>query len=136
MDGMLANLERTVHAIGAHVERSTRDLGITQAEAHVLAHLAREGPVSIASVHRAFGTKRSTLTNVLDRLEGRGLVRRELNPNDRRSFTIRLTRKGDAQARRVRRLLDEVETRARSAVNERDLRGFGAVLEAIEAVLG
>jgi DNA-binding MarR family transcriptional regulator len=133
---MLASLERTVHAIGAHIERSTRDLGITQAEAHVLAHLAREGPVSIASVHRAFGTKRSTLTNVLDRLEGRGLVRRELNPNDRRSFTIRLTRRGDAQARRVRRLLDEVETRARSAVNERDLRGFAAVLDAIEAVLG
>lgn len=135
MGVMIANIERAAHRIGAHVERGVRELGITQAEAHVLAHLARQGPVSIAHLHRTFGTKRSTLTNVLDRLEQRGLVRRELNQRDRRSFTIRLTRRGGTQARRIVRALDELETAVRKAVDERELRGFEAVIHAIDAAV-
>lgn len=132
---MLADLERAAHLIGLRVERAGRESGITQAEAHVLAHLARHGPASIASLHREFGTKRSTLTNVLDRLEKREFIRRELNPNDRRSFVIRLTRRGDVQARRVVRSLDELENAVRAALSERDIRGFEAVVDAIDAAV-
>lgn len=74
---------------------------------------------------------RSTLTNVLDRLEQRRLVRRELNPSDRRSFTIHLTPRGTRQARHVADSLDVLEAAVRDAVSERDARGLDAVLDAI-----
>jgi DNA-binding MarR family transcriptional regulator len=135
MGQMIASLERVTHLIGAHVERAARDVGITQAEAHVLAHLARNGAVSIATLHREFGTKRSTLTNVLDRLEQRGLVRRELNASDRRSVTIHLTRKGAGQARKVAVVVDALEEAIRAGVSQRDLRGFETVVEALAATL-
>jgi DNA-binding MarR family transcriptional regulator len=130
---MLASLERAAHLIGVHVEHAARELGITQAEAHVLVQLARGGATSIATLHREFGTKRSTLTNVLDRLEQRGLVRRELNREDRRSLTISLTRAGAPQARRLARAMDLLEARVRDAVTERDVRGVEAVVDALAA---
>jgi DNA-binding MarR family transcriptional regulator len=130
---MLASLERAVHFIGAYVEHTARDLGITQAEAHVLAQLARRGPTSIAALHREFGTKRSTLTNVLDRLEARGVIRRVLNPADRRSFTIHLTPQGVRPARRIARLLDTLEARVLDAVSDRDRRGVETVVDALAA---
>jgi DNA-binding MarR family transcriptional regulator len=131
MGEMLASLERAAHLVGVHVERAAGELGITQAEAHVLVRLARGGARSIASLHREFGTKRSTLTNVLDRLEERGLVRRELNRKDRRSFTIHLTRTGRSQAERLAGVMNELEARVRDAVTERDVRGVEAVVDAL-----
>jgi DNA-binding MarR family transcriptional regulator len=131
MGKILARLERAAHLIGVHAERAGRDLGITQAEVHVLVQVARRGAMPIATLHREFGTKRSTLTNVLDRLEGRGLVRRQLRGEDRRSFTICLTRTGAVHAKRLAKVMDELEAAVRSAVEERDLRGVEAVVDAL-----
>jgi DNA-binding MarR family transcriptional regulator len=44
---------------------------------------------------------RSGLTRLVDRLEAEGLVDRQLNPNDRRSFEIILTEKGQAARERT-----------------------------------
>jgi MarR family 2-MHQ and catechol resistance regulon transcriptional repressor len=131
MGEMLATLERAAHLIGTHLERTAGELGITHAEAHVLAQVARRGPTPIAVLHREFGRKRSTLTNVLDRLESRGLVRRELNPADRRSFVVHLTARGERAAARVLAVLDELERRVRTSVAERDLQGLEAVVTAL-----
>ena len=46
---------------------------------------------------------------MLDRLEERGYVSRTVNPDDRRSFVVTTTRVGAAAARRVRKVLDELE---------------------------
>ena len=107
--GSTPSRERAAHLIGVYVERSAGELGITQAEAHVLAELHRHGPTQIATLHREFGHKRSTLTSILDRLERRKLIRRELNPDDRRSFVIHLTASGTRAASRVTDALDELE---------------------------
>jgi DNA-binding MarR family transcriptional regulator len=131
----VATLERAAHLIGSYVERVARGLDISQAEAHVLAQLERHGPLPIAELHRAFGTKRSTLTNLLDRMERRRLVRRELNKKDRRSFTIHPTRTGIAYGRRVVREVDELEARLRKEVAARDLEAVEVVVAALAAVL-
>ena len=131
---MLATFERSAHLIGVYLERAAGELGITQAEAHVLAQLARHGPTPIATLHREFGHKRSTLTNILDRLEQRKLVRRKLNPDDRRSFLISLTASGERAASRVTAVLDGLERDVRSAVSDRDVRGLDAVATALATV--
>jgi MarR family transcriptional regulator, organic hydroperoxide resistance regulator len=132
---MLATIERAAHLIGTHVERTAAELGITQAEAHVLAQIARGGPTPIATLHHEFGRKRSTLTNILDRLEERGLVRRELHPGDRRSLVIHLTASGERTAKHVTAVLDELEREVRELVAARDLRGVDAVAAALAAIV-
>jgi DNA-binding MarR family transcriptional regulator len=128
---MIQDLERAVHLIAAHLERA--GLGVTQAEAHVLSQLLY-GPATVGDLHRAFGHKRSTLTNVLDRLEERGYVERTVNPQDRRSVVVTLTREGTRAARRVRQVLDELEHAVRAEVSARNVAGVEAVARALARI--
>ena len=132
---MIAIIERSTHLISAYLEAALDGLAVTQAEAHVLAQLGRHGPAPIGDLHREFGHKRSTLTSVIDRLEDRGFVRREINRSDRRSFVIHLTRSGGSAARRVTRILDALESRVRRGTTHRDLRGVDAVAAALAAAV-
>jgi DNA-binding MarR family transcriptional regulator len=105
---------------------------VSQGEAHLLAFLAEAGTSSVGQLHDAFAHKRSTLTSYLDRLEQKGLAARQLHPDDRRSFLVALTPAGKALAARVHKRLEELEDAALARLSERDLRGFQAVLHAIQ----
>jgi DNA-binding transcriptional ArsR family regulator len=73
-------------SISLHLEARTRALGVSPAEGHLLTYLRRYAPAPVGELARVFGTKQSTLTSILDRLERDGLLRRAPNPTDRRSF--------------------------------------------------
>src|SRR6476620_7790112 len=108
--GVIPSIQHATHLIGLHLEAELADVGVDQGEAHVLSALA-DGPRSIASLVDAVGVKRSTLTNIVDRLETRGLFRREINSLDRRSFVVRPTRAGERVARKVARKFAAVDAR-------------------------
>jgi DNA-binding MarR family transcriptional regulator len=133
---MLATIERSAHLIAVYLDQALDDILVTQGEAHVLAGLEQRGPTSMGALHREFGHRRSTLTNIVDRLESRGWVRREINPADRRSFLVHLTRSGQVPARRVTRVLDELERRVLQATTPRDRSGLDAVSAALASVVG
>jgi DNA-binding MarR family transcriptional regulator len=123
-------VHRATHRIGLLLQAA--GLGVTQGEAHVLAHL-RAGPCSIAALHEAFAHRRSTLTSILDRLEARRLLRRELRPADRRSFLVRPTAAGRALAARVHDTLQGLEAEVVRRVSPAELAGFDAVVAALSA---
>jgi len=110
-------------------------LGLTQAEAHVLAQIAIHGTIPISLLHHEFGHKRSTLTNILDRLEKRGLLRRQMNRTDRRSILVQLTPSGNRMASQVKDALDRLEQLISDQVQQRDLTGLVAVVQALEAIV-
>src|SRR5579862_3154313 len=109
--GIYSTIERAAHLAGAYLDPTVRQLRITQGEAHVLARLAAGGPTAIAHLHEELGHKRSTLTNILDRLERRKLLRRTVNPDDRRSILVELTAPGRRAAAAVVEALDLLERR-------------------------
>jgi DNA-binding MarR family transcriptional regulator len=129
---LIPAIHRAAHSIALLLEQPPH-LGVTQGEAHILAHLEGAGPSTVAQLHRAFAHKRSTLTSILDRLEGRGLIGREISPLDRRGFVIRLTPRGKKLARRVYRRLASFESGVLKAARRPKLREFDAVMMAIEA---
>jgi DNA-binding MarR family transcriptional regulator len=124
-------LERATHAVGLHMEQSLHELGITQAEAHILGALAEIGECSINDLHAGFGHKRSTLTSILDRLEGRGFIERIPHPTSRRSVMIRLTESGTDAARQVTGILQAIEAAVAARVSPGDLEGFRRVIAAL-----
>jgi DNA-binding MarR family transcriptional regulator len=135
MGGIGASLERGSHLIGAYLDTTVGDLGLTQGEAHVLAQIGERGPVSISVLHHEFGHKRSTLTNILDRLEKRGLLRREMNRTDRRSILVELTPSGKRIASRLKAALERLEQALSGQVHQRDLAGLAAVVRALEGIV-
>jgi DNA-binding MarR family transcriptional regulator len=133
--GVASSAERAAHLVGAFLDPVIGELGITHGEAHVLARLAADSKATIGALHEGFGPKRSTLTNIVDRLEGRGYVRRQINPDDRRSFLIELTGSGRRAATRVTAALDGLEREMSARVSAGDLKGFGATVEALGDVV-
>ena len=107
------------------------ELGVNQAEAHVLSHLADRGEATVADIHQAFGHKRSTLTSILDRLESRELITREVSTEDRRSFVVALTRQGRSLAAKVSAHLEALETDVQRHVGKADAEAFERVARAI-----
>jgi DNA-binding MarR family transcriptional regulator len=130
---LIRALERATHHVGAYLADELRALGITQAEAHVLALLAAEGPLAVHSLVAAFGHRPSTLTSVLSRLERHGLIERSINPADRRSFVITLTAGGTVAANRVTEAVATFEAAVSKGLPPSSIEGFFATANAITA---
>lgn len=90
-------LQRELAAIG--------DLGVTPSETLVLTTLRQRGPTAVGELVELLGYRPSTLTTVLDRLADRRLVVRQVRPDDRRSFLILLTERGQEEAGRAEKAL-------------------------------
>jgi DNA-binding MarR family transcriptional regulator len=124
-------IHRATHRIGLYLAE-LREFGLSQGEAHILAHLAASGPASIAELHRILAHKRSTLTSILDRLTTRGFITRDVAEIDRRSYIITPTRRGQQVARRIHRHLTDLEHAIATRITDADARAFTKVLDAVE----
>jgi DNA-binding MarR family transcriptional regulator len=127
---LIPKVHRATHRIGIYLD----SLGISQGEGHILSQLAASGDSTIAELYRALAHRRSTLTSILDRLAERQLITRESDPNDRRSFVVRLTKKGRAMAARVLRGLSGIEERALKGVTNQQLESTVKVLRTLESI--
>lgn len=130
----LSPLHKASRQLSVYLESRTREVGLSPVEGHVLTYLRSYAPAPIAELVRVFGIKQSTFTSLLDRLEEAGLVRRELNPDDRRSFLIHLSDAGRELADRSNGLLEALEADIRAHVQPRDVEGFHAVMAAVEEI--
>jgi DNA-binding MarR family transcriptional regulator len=130
----LSPLHKASRQLSVYLEARTRELGVSPLEGHVLTYLRSYAPAPIAELVRVFGIKQSTFTSLLDRLERAGLVRREVNPDDRRSFLIHVSGEGGELADRCNRLLEALEGEIRAQADPRDVQGFHAVMAAVEEV--
>ena len=128
----LSPLHKASRQISVYLETHTRELGVSPVEGHLLTYLRSYTPAPIGELVRVFGIKQSTLTSMLDRLEEAGFIRREINREDRRSFLIRISEEGLELAERLNRFLETLEEEIRQRVSPRDVKGFHAVMGAVE----
>jgi DNA-binding MarR family transcriptional regulator len=130
----LSPLHKASRQISMYLEARTGELGVSPSEGHILTYLRSYAPTPVGELVRVFGIKQSTFTGILDRLEQTGFIRRELNPEDRRSFLIHITDEGRDLAERINGLLEKLEEDILRRVSERDVKGFQAVMKAVEEV--
>jgi DNA-binding MarR family transcriptional regulator len=89
-------------------------------------------PLSVRELSDRTGSRASTLTGVLDRLENRGYLTRELDPADRRSFRLPLTEAGQAVASRVLTAVADLERDALAGLSATQIAGYHAVVIALQ----
>jgi DNA-binding MarR family transcriptional regulator len=130
----LSPLHKSSRQISVYLETHTRELGVSPIEGHFLTYLRTYSPAPIGELVRVFGIKQSTFTSMLDRLEKSALIRREMNPGDRRSFLIHITGAGRELAERLNHLLEILEAEIRDQVGSQDMEGFRAVMAAVEEI--
>ena len=93
-DQVLIAIRRIVRAIDLHSRRLVQEHGITGPQALILKRLADSGELSAGELARAVSLSQATVTDVLDRLEKRGLLRRERSAEDKRRVLVSATAQG------------------------------------------
>lgn len=94
-DYLPALLAQASHLISGEFHRIVTEKGFTVSDWRVLASLDGAEPMSIGALARLTTMKQPTLTRVVDRLQGRGHVRRIAHESDRRVTLIEITAAGD-----------------------------------------
>jgi len=131
--GVILALQRATHDTLRLLTARLAGENLSGSEINVLANLADGRVRSVGELAVDTGTKPTTLTSLLDRLASRGLLTRELDPADRRSFLLTLTAPGSRAARAARDVMDAIEAEALGSVSDAELAGFHAVVRALTA---
>ena len=132
LPGVVLALQKTTHHTLHALSAALADLSLNAAEINALANLGDGGTVNVRQLSDRTGTRASTLTGVLDRLENRGYLTRELDPADRRSFRLPLTEAGQAVADRVLAAVANLERDALGRLSATQLAGYHAVITALQ----
>jgi DNA-binding MarR family transcriptional regulator len=95
--GVVGRISRLAQLLQTEIERVFADHGVNGGEFDVLAALRRAGRpyrLTPTELSKALMVTSGGMTKRLGALEGRGLIRREPDPDDGRSITVTLTREG------------------------------------------
>jgi DNA-binding MarR family transcriptional regulator len=91
----LRELAKTYQAFCAYDEPHIRELGLTPPQFDVICTLGNTAGMFMHQLAEKTLVTKGTLTGIIDRLEQKGLVRREVPPENRRCFLIVLTPQGE-----------------------------------------
>lgn len=97
----MRELVRAYQAFASYSEKHIRELGLTPPQFDVIATLGSTPGMSMGQLAEKTLVTKGTLTGIIDRLEHKNLVRREVPPENRRSFIIVLTPEGQALFQQV-----------------------------------
>jgi DNA-binding MarR family transcriptional regulator len=128
---VLLTLQRATHATLQLIAAELVDLDLTASEVNALANLADGQGRTVSQLGAAVGTRPTTLTSVLDRLERRGHITRGTRAGDRRSVLIELTESGRATAALISQTLADLESRALDGLPAEARAGFLSVADAL-----
>jgi len=130
----LLALHRATHATLQVLGAELAGLDLTASEINALANLADGRGRTVSELGAAVGTRPSTLTSVLDRLERRGHITRGIRPGDRRAVLIELTASGRLTASTIRQAVAGLEQRALGGLPAEAITGLRAGLDALTEV--
>jgi DNA-binding MarR family transcriptional regulator len=99
---LMANLVALFHK---EYEEAASARSLTGAQAKVLA-LLRRGPMPMRQIAQTLSCEPSNITGIVDRLELRGLVARQADPDDRRIKRVAATEAGRAASAELRESLN------------------------------
>lgn len=117
--------------LGQGMQAGLAERGLTQARAHVIWQLQRDGPSTQRSLSRALNVTPRNVTGLVDGLEADGLVTRGAHPTDRRATLVSLTAKGSAVAAAMREDQDGFAQLLFHDVSAEDIATFVATLDRI-----
>lgn len=88
---VVASLRRIIRAIDLHSKYLATHYGLTGPQLVILQELKHNDQIPIRQITKAVHLSHATVTGILDRLEKRGLVKRQRDQKDKRIVRIYLT---------------------------------------------
>jgi DNA-binding MarR family transcriptional regulator len=102
-------MRRILTAMAQEVDRRLEPMGLTNAQWVPLIKLYMGHGATVAELARVTQMDAGAMTRLLDRLEAKGLIRRQRNAQDRRVVNLELTDAGREAAHDIPQVLCEVQ---------------------------
>ena len=96
LEQVLTSLRRVIRATDLHSKHLAKTSGLTAPQILLLQAIRKLEGSSIGQLANEVSLSQATVTNILDRLEKRELVRRERSTVDKRKVHVLLTERGEA----------------------------------------
>ena len=117
--------------VTSRVQDAGADLGLSLRQFAALRGI-QEGASSPGELARLWRVTPAVITGIVDRLENRGLVRREPDPDDRRRLRLVLTEAGQRASEEVEATLTGELAGQLAAASERELAELGRALSRVQ----
>ena len=115
------NLLREVARSYSRAQRVVADCcRTTSTQCHLLTELARSGPLPLSELGTRVLLEKSWVSRAVDSMVERGLVTKEPNPSDARSWLVTLTDDGVRTVQELEQALDSHAEQLLSALSERE----------------
>ena len=126
------SLMQAGQAVQRRLEEALEEVGLSGAKFGVLTHLVRAGePLSLGECAERMTCVRSNITQLIDRLEAEGLVRRVDDPNDRRGVRAIVTPLGIERQAAGAQHVQRVQKEFAKTLSEADQAELARVLSGI-----
>src|SRR6059058_6345920 len=130
--GLVFSFLETAEAVEARLEAAVNPLGLSLAKLAVLHFLAdAKEPLPLSALAERQHCVRSNITQLVDRLEKDGLVRRRPDPDDHRGVLAALTPAGEQAYAKGIRALVEAQQAIVGALSAGDAKSLKSALDAL-----
>jgi DNA-binding MarR family transcriptional regulator len=131
------SIMRAQQIVLARVDEVLREFGLTFAryEALVLLSFSRRGSLPLGKMGERLMIHPTSVTNIVDRLEAQGLIRRLQHPQDRRATLAELTDEGRAVMERATERVNAIAL-GLDGLEEQELEQLTTVLRALRLAAG
>ena len=121
------------HAIEQRLEEALARVRLSLAKFGALMHLVEAGePLKLSEIAKKLACVRSNITQLMDRLEADGLVRRVEDPQDRRAVRAAVTRLGAERQAAGAKEVAKVQAELAKTLNGMDHVALQRALSAIK----
>ena len=132
-DPVMFSLLEAAHALEQRLESALGEVGLSMAKYGVVSELASAGePLALSELASRQSCVRSNMTQLIDRLEADGLVRRVDDPGDRRSVRAAITRLGEERASAGARAVKRLEEDFAASIPSRDRAVLSRMLAGVK----
>lgn len=91
---LLTSIRKVIRAIDLHSKQLNKSSGLTGPQLLIMQEIARVKGVTASQVAKQINLSAATVTNILDRLENKGLIERVRSSQDKRRVSLFLSDKG------------------------------------------
>ena len=100
-----------------------KDTGLTIGQPKILDYLSRHNGSNQKEIARACFLEAGSLTTILNKMEEKGLIRRQILNGNRRSFHIFMTEEGKKKQQLVSEAFSEIERKAVEGISKEEIEG-------------
>ena len=120
------------HDARNYLDKQFKTYGLTRPEWLIIA-LLRVNPqgLSQAFAKSYIGLETSYFTKVLNNLEEKGFIQRQIDPQDRRNRIIKLNPKSTQQTKKMFKVISDLNTTIQSDLNQQQLQELHSALASI-----